>query len=63
MCSFNQLETIYNILLCYLFMKDKDNSVKQLNQLSLKLTDKHRKYLTLLRYVVYDYFEMSKEAE
>jgi hypothetical protein len=27
------------------------------------LTDKHRKYLTLLRYVVFDYFEMSKEAE
>lgn len=44
-------------------MNDKDNSIKQLNQLSTKLTDKHKKYLTLLRYVVYEYFDMSKEAE
>ena len=63
MCSFNQLESIYNILLCYLFMNDKDNSIKQLNQLSTKLPDKHKKYLTLIRYVVHAYFDMSKEAE
>ena len=63
MCSFNQFETMYNLLLCYLFLGDREQSLQQLSVLGSKLPDRHKNNFGLLRLVVFEHFGMNKEAE
>lgn len=49
LCSFNLHEHNYNVLLCYLFLKDKDNSLAKVNELLRLTPKKYNKEFYLIR--------------
>lgn len=56
LCSFNQHENNYNLLLCYLFLKDKDNSLSKVNELIKFCPKKYAKEFFFIRGLLFDAF-------
>ena len=57
LCSFNQHESNYNLLLCYLFIKDKDRSFSKVNELIRLCPKKYNREFYLIRGLLNDHFD------
>jgi hypothetical protein len=54
--SFNELEINFNILLCYMFMNDKNNCLIKLNELQRKTPKKYTAMIPVLRIIICEHF-------
>ncbi len=54
--SFNELEINYNMLLCYMFMNDKNNCLIKLNELQRKTPKKYTTMIPVLRIIICEHF-------
>lgn len=53
LCSLNVHETNYNIMLCYLMMKNHAKAVEKINEIIREAPGKYQKHFFLLRGLLY----------
>jgi len=54
--SFNDVESLFNIFLCYFMLKDRTNAFNKLNELQRKISKKYTKHIPVLRIVTLEHF-------
>lgn len=63
LCSFSVAEASYNMLLCYICLDDKTNSLQMLNDLFKNIPKKFANGMLLLRALVLDHFGSPEKAQ
>lgn len=60
--SFNDVESLFNMFLCYFMLKDRTNAFNKLNELQRKISKRYTKQIPLIRIITLEHFGESEKA-
>lgn len=63
LCSLNEHETNFNILLCFLMIKNKDKCLEIVKELIKSIPQKYQKYFYLIRGLMYECFNQTEKSQ